>query len=55
MKQLKKTLAGRLGDLALIAGAALASVGAGMIYFPAGLICAGVLLMVGAVAAGDDK
>lgn len=55
MKQLKRTLAGRLGDFALLTGAALVSVGAGMIYFPAGLICAGVLLMVGAVAAGDDK
>ena len=55
MKQLKKTLAGRMGDFALLAGAAMTSIGAGMIYDPAGLICAGVLLMVGAVAAGDDK
>lgn len=55
MKQLKRTLGGHMGDFALLTGAALTSIGAGMIYDPAGLICAGVLLMVGAVAAGDDK
>jgi len=55
MKQLKKTLGGHMGDFALLAGAALVSVGAGMIYLPAGLVAAGVLLMVGAVLAGDDK
>ena len=54
MKQLRKTLAGRLGDFALLAGAALTSAGAGMIYEPAGVICAGVLLMAGAVLAGGD-
>lgn len=46
MKQLK--------DFVLITGAALVSVGAGMIYTPAGLIVAGVLLMLVAVAAGDS-
>lgn len=54
MKQLRKTLGGKMGDMALLTGAALTSVGAGMVYEPAGLICAGVLLMVGAVLAGGD-
>ena len=43
----------QLRDFVLVIGAALVSVGAGMIYTPAGLIAAGVLLMLGAVAAGD--
>lgn len=55
MKQLKKALSRRMGDFALLTGAALTSVGTWMIYEPAGLICAGALLMVGAVLAGDDK
>lgn len=54
MKQLRKTLAGRMGDFALLAGAALTSVGTAMIYEPAGVIAAGVLLMAGAVMAGGD-
>ena len=55
MKQLRKTLGGKLGDMALLAGAGLTSTGAWMIYEPAGVICAGVLLMIGAVLAGDDS
>jgi hypothetical protein len=55
MKQLRKTLAGRLGDFALFAGAALTSTGAGMIYEPAGVICAGALLMIGAILAGGSE
>lgn len=54
MERLKKGLAGRLGDIALIAGAALTAAGAGMIYLPAGLITAGVMLMVGAVLGAGD-
>ena len=54
MKQLRQTLAGKLGDFALVTGAALTSVGAGMIYEPAGVIAAGVLLMLGAVLAGGE-
>lgn len=52
MKKLKSALAARLGDLALLVGAAAVSVGAGMIYLPAGVIAAGLLLMVGAVLGG---
>ena len=54
MKKLRRNLAGRMGDAALLAGAALTSAGAGMIYEPAGLICAGLLLMAGAVMGGGD-
>lgn len=54
MKQLRKTLAKRLGDMALVGGAALTSYGAGMIYEPAGVIAAGVLLMLGAIMAGGE-
>ncbi len=54
MKQLRKALSRRMGDFVLFAGATLTSVGAGMIFEPAGMICAGVLLMIGAIAAGGD-
>ena len=54
MKQLKKTLSKRMGDFALLSGAALTSYGAGMIYEPAGVIVAGVLLMLGAIMAGGE-
>ena len=54
MKQLKENLSKRLGDIALLGGAALTSYGAGMIYEPAGVIAAGVLLMLGAIMAGGD-
>lgn len=54
MKKLRRALSARMGDFALLAGAGLTSVGAGMIYEPAGLICAGVLLMAGAVMGGGD-
>ena len=54
MKQLRQTLAGRLGDFALVSGAALTSYGAGMIYDPAGVIAAGLLLMLGAIMAGGE-
>ena len=49
MKRLANTLARRLPELVLIAGAAAASAGAGMIYLPAGLIAGGCLAMAGAV------
>ena len=54
MKQLRQTLAGRMGDFALVSGAALTSYGAGMIYEPAGVIAAGLLLMLGAIMAGGE-
>lgn len=49
MKNLLKGLA-RCGiDLVLLGGAAAVAVGAGMIYFPAGLIAGGALAIAGAV------
>lgn len=43
-------------DILLLSGAALVSIGASMIYPPAGVIAAGVLLIVGGVlwAKGGD-
>ena len=38
MEKLRKGLARYAGDLVLVAGAAAITVGAGMIYLPAGLI-----------------
>ena len=58
MKNLVKGLMGHLGALALLAGAAAASVGCGLIYLPAGLIAGGVLTIIGAVLSmwgGDEK
>lgn len=59
MKQLVKYLAGHLAELVLLTGAVLVSVGAGMVYLPAGLIVGGGLAVAGAVmsllGAGDEK
>lgn len=49
MKNLYKALARYCTDLALLGGAVAVAVGAGMIYFPAGLIAGGVLTIAGAV------
>lgn len=49
MKRFAKSLARNASVLILLAGAAAASVGAGLIYLPAGLITGGVLAMAGAV------
>ena len=49
MKRFAKSLARNASVLILLAGAAAASVGAGLIYRPAGLITGGVLAMAGAV------
>lgn len=49
MKQFAKSLVRNASVLILLAGAAAASVGAGLIYLPAGLITGGVLAMAGAV------
>ena len=43
MNRLKQALGKYAADLILVAGAALVSIGAGMVYLPAGLICAGAL------------
>lgn len=48
-KRFAVTLIKNVSIMALVAGAAVTSVGAGMIYLPAGLITGGVLAMVGAV------
>ena len=49
MRRVAKALARNASMLVLLAGAAAASIGAGMIYLPAGLITGGVLAMAGAV------
>ena len=48
MKALKDGVAAYATELMMTAGAALVSLGAGMIYFPAGIITAGVMLLAGA-------
>lgn len=49
MKALKDGVAAYATELMMTAGAALVSLGTGMIYFPAGIITAGVMLLAGAV------
>lgn len=49
MKKLLAALPTITRDVTGLAGAVLVSVGAGMIYRPAGLIVAGAFLLVGAV------
>lgn len=49
MKALKDGVAAYATELMMTAGAALVSLGAGMIYFPAGIITAGVMLLAGSV------
>ena len=57
MENLKKGLVKCVGDLALIAGGSLVTVGAGMYSVPAGFIVAGVLVIAGVVlnTLGGDK
>lgn len=59
MKKLAKSLVAHLEELALLSGAALVAVGAGMYSLPAGLIVGGALLVGGAVLSmwgdGDAK
>lgn len=55
MRELKNNLAGHLGDFALLGGAVLVSVGAGLIYMPAGLIVGGGLLILGAILGGGSR
>lgn len=54
MKKLREALRGRLPDMVLVLGAAVLTVGVGMIYLPAGLIVGGGLLMAGAILIGGD-
>ena len=49
MEKLRKGLARYAGDLVLVADAAAITVGAGMIYLPAGLIAGGVLAIAGVI------
>lgn len=49
MKAIANGLVKHLVELALLGGAVLVAVGAGMIYLPAGLIAGGVLMGAGAV------
>ena len=55
MKKLRSALAGRMGDFALLGGAVLVSVGAGMFCTAAGLMVGGGLLMLGAILGGGDE
>ncbi len=55
MKKLRAVLAGRMGDFALLAGAVLVSVGAGMWCTEAGLMVGGGLLMLGSIFSGGDE
>lgn len=48
MKALKDGVAAYATELVMTAGAILVSLGAGMIYLPAGIITAGVMLLAGA-------
>ena len=49
MEALKNGVAAYATELLMAAGAALVSLGAGMIYFPAGVISSGVMLLAGAI------
>lgn len=49
MKKIANGLVRHLAELALVSGATVVAVGAGMIFLPAGLITGGVLLIAGAV------
>ena len=49
MKEIANGLVKHLAELALLGGAALVAVGAGLIYLPAGLIAGGGLMIAGAV------
>ena len=49
MKALKDGVAAYATELAMVGGAALVSLGAGMIYLPAGVIAAGAFLLAGAI------
>lgn len=55
MKRIMKTLRAALPDLLLVLAGGLISVGAGLIYLPAGLIVAGVLLAAGVILDGYDE
>ena len=59
MKQIANCLMTHLPELVFLSGAAAISIGAGMVYLPAGLIAGGVLAVAGAVismfGAGDEK
>lgn len=56
MKRVVKSLVAHLSTLVFLAGAAAVTVGAGMIFLPAGFITGGVLAIVGAVLSmwGED-
>lgn len=59
MKRIANCLMTHLAELVFLAGAASVTVGAGMIYLPAGFITGGALAVAGAVislfGAGDEK
>lgn len=49
MRKIANGLLGHLAELALLGGAALVAVGAGLMRLPAGLIAGGGLMIAGAV------
>lgn len=57
MKHLKKAMVTYSTEIAMMAGAALVSLGVGMYSRPAGVIAAGVFILAGAVLScmGDGK
>lgn len=54
MKNLRERLRRQLPDMVLILGAAVLTIGVGLIYVPAGLVVGGGMLMVGAILMGGD-
>lgn len=55
MKKIVKTLRAALPDLLLVLAGGLVAAGIGMIYVPAGVIAAGVLLAAGVILDGLDE
>ncbi len=57
MKRVVSSLAANLSTLVLLAGAAAVTVGAGMIFLPAGFITGGGLAIAGAILSmwGEDE
>lgn len=56
MKKIANSLVKHMAELALLGGAAVVAIGAGLLCLPAGLITGGVLAMAGAVLSlwGED-
>lgn len=59
MKRMANCLMFHLAEIVMLAGATAVSIGAGMIYIPAGVITGGALAIIGSVmslyGAGEEK